>query len=300
MEDTELELKKLGERTFCVDGPFKVGVYILKEADGYSEVCLIDTGVDEESAREIDEALAASQFRVSLILNTHYHADHSGGNRYFIEKYGCKAYSQKINAAMISNYDICPSVVWGGNPVKEVLNNYFYAPPCEAYDISELEMPEGLSIIEIPGHCIEMFAVKTADEVYFLGDGVVSVDTLKGHKLIYVYDIDKQLESLELMKGLKGKVFVPYHGGITEDISKLAEANISVMKENIELILDICTTPKCLDDIISEVFDRYGYKLTMYKYAVEGGVIRAYVTYLYNKGELVAVKEDNYIRWKKA
>ena len=35
--------------------------------------------------------------------------------------------STKINATLMSNYDICPSIVWGAAPIEEILNNYFYA-----------------------------------------------------------------------------------------------------------------------------------------------------------------------------
>lgn len=293
-----MELVRLGKRTYYIDGQLRVGVYVLEEHQNHSDVCLIETGVDAGAARRIDEILMKHSFTVKLIINTHYHADHSGGNAYFVAKYGCRAYSGKTSAALISNYDICPSIVWGGYPVKEVLNNYFLAEPCETRDISELELPEGLSLVWLPGHCIDMFAVRTEDEVYFLGDGVVGEETLAAHRLIYIYDIDDSLESLKRMRTLRGKWFVPYHADPVRKLEDLVDANIEVIKLNIETIKDICQTPHTMDDIISEVFNRYGYRLTMYKYAVEGGVVRTYVSHLYNKGELTIVKEDNYIKWK--
>lgn len=293
-----MELVRLGQKTYYIDGQFRVGIYVLEEHQTHSDVCIIDTGVDSDTARAIDEVLMKNSLKVALIINTHYHADHCGGNAYFTDKYGCKAYSGKTSAALIGNYDICPSIVWGGFPVEEILNNYFLATPCETYDINGLKLPEGLSLVWLPGHCIDMFAVKTDDEVYFLGDGVVGRETLDAHRLIYIYDIDETFRSLEIMRGLKGSWFVPYHTSPVQKLDDLIDANIEVIRLNIETIKDICTTPLTLDEIISQVFNRYGYRLTMYKYAVEGGVIRTYVSHLYNKGELTSIREDNYIKWK--
>ena len=199
------ELIKVGERTYYISGPFHVGVYDLgiKSEAGLQQVCLIDSGVDSTVARVIDKRMMEAGFCVKMIINTHYHADHTGGNDYFKKKYDCPIYSTKMNAALISNYDICPAIVWGAKPIDEIMNNYFYATPTEALDIDDITLPEGLELIELNGHSLSQIGVRTSDDVLFLGDVVISKETIDKHPLTYIYDPEVQLKTLEALKKVK-------------------------------------------------------------------------------------------------
>lgn len=302
------ELEKIGERTYYLTGPFQVGVYVLddevsyKKNDnndwaGYKKVCLIDSGLDKVVAKILDKLLAENKFAVELIINTHYHADHCGGNKYFQDKYGCRIVSSKVNAALISNYDICPSIIWGGPPIKEIINNYFYAESTDADDITEINLPDGFEITDLPGHCISMLCVKTPDDIMFLGDAVVGKKTLEVNHISYIYEIEPYLESLHKLKKKKASLYVPYHAKPVKDIKKLVDINLENVKNNIELIKKICYTPKTLDEIAAAYFSMHDLKLSMYKYAVEGCELRTYVSYLHNIGELVSINDNNYIKW---
>lgn len=294
------ELIKVGERTYYISGPFHVGVYDLgtKNYAGKNEVCLIDTGVDSTVAKVIDKRLVEAGFCVKMIINTHYHADHCGGNNYFLGKYNCPIYSTKVNANLMSSFEICPAIIWGGKPINEILNNYFYALPADAENMEGKELPFGLSFEELNGHSLSQIGVRTSDDVLFLGDAVVSKETIDKHPLTYVYDPEVQLNTLEKLKTLKASLFIPYHAEPVKKIKALCEYNIKGMEDNIALIKDICTEPRHLDEIISMFYNRRGLRLSLYKYAVEGGIVRTYVTYLYNKGELTATNEDNYLKWQ--
>lgn len=294
------ELIKVGENTYYISGPFHVGVYNLGTENhvGEKEVCLIDSGVDSVVARVVDKLLIEAGFYVKYIINTHYHADHSGGNAYFQEKYKCKIYATKLNAALISNFDICPAIIWGATPIKEVLNNYFYALPSDADDIRQLDMPSGMEYIEFPGHCIGMIGVKTPDDIIFLGDAVVSRETIEKHPLSYLYEVGDYLKSLEKLKKVKAALYIPYHAEPEKRIKSLCEANKKNVLDNLELVKEICGEPRSIDEVISIFFNKKGFRLSMYKYAVEGGIIRTYITHLYNEGKLTAENIDNYIKWK--
>lgn len=299
------ELIQVGKSTFYISGPFHVGIYVMHDnhTAGYDDnqrqsVCLIDSGVDRVVAKVIDKLLTEKNFRVELIINTHYHADHSGGNAYFKEKYDCKIVSTKINAALVSNYDICPAIVWGAAPIDEIMNSYFYATPTDTEDIEKVELPAGLEYIELPGHCISMICVRTDDDVLFLGDAVISRETLEQHPLSYIYEIGTYLESLDKLKNIRAGLYIPYHAEPVKNIRRLVKANRQNVLDNIECIKKICVCPRDIDEIISIFFNQKGVRLSLYKYAVEGGVVRTYVSYLHNKGELVAENIDNFIKWR--
>lgn len=294
------ELIQVAENTYYLTGPFHVGVYVFSENNntGKKQVCLIDSGVDKVVARVLDKLLVEKNFEVEYIINTHYHADHSGGNAYFKEKYDCKILSTKINAALMSNYDICPAVVWGAAPINEIMNNYFYAISAEADDIENSELPPGIEYVEIGGHCISHICIKTKDDIIFVGDAVVSKETVEKHPLIYEYEIGAYLESLDKVEKIKASLYIPYHAEPVKNIKRLIKINRQNVYDNMETIKKICLTPRALDEIISAFFNEKGLRLSLYKYAVEGGVVRTYVTYLYNKGELVTENIDNFIKWK--
>ena len=290
-----MELIKAGKNTYYVTGYFHVGVYIL---DDERNVCLIESGLDEKCAMKIDELLEERNLRVRFIINTHYHADHCGGNRYFINKYRCVAYATKLNAALISNFEICPAIVWGAIPVDAVINSYFLAPASEARDLDTLCIPEDFEIIELPGHCIGMIGVKTPDGVLFLGDAVVGEEVLEKSHVPYIFNVDDYLDSLKKLEKIDAEVYIPYHSNPVADIKPLVKANYENVLHNIETIKQICKSPKTMDDIISEYFSLKNEKITAYRYAVNGGVIKSYVSNLHNKGILTDVIIDNYVKWK--
>lgn len=291
--DNEIRLEKLGEKTFYVTGLFKIGVYKVSD----TEICLIESGLDRSYAKSVDTVFEKEGLNVKYIINTHYHADHSGGNAYFQEKYNCQILATRINAELMREYALCPSIIWGGNPVKNILNNYFLAEDSYADDILQNELPEGIEIGMLPGHSYEMIYVKTKDDVVFLGDAVVAKDTLMNHHLSYIYDIEKHLETLDVLEQLKAKYYVAYHDEPFTDIKEHVAFNRKNIYENIELIKEICNEPKTIEEVVREYFNRYGFRLSMYKFAVDGGMIRNYMTYLYNKGELCADNIDNFIKW---
>lgn len=178
------------------------------------------------------------------------------------------------------------------------MNNYFYATSSEAFDIYDNEIPKGLEIIEFPGHCIGMIGVRTSDDILFLGDAVVSKETISTHPLTYIYDLGEYLESLEKLKKTKASLYVPYHAEPVKTIKNLCDINKNCVLDNMEEIKKICCEPRSIDEVISIFFNQKGMKLSMYKYAVEGGIIKTYITHLYNNGELTAENADNYIKWK--
>lgn len=294
------KLIKVGEKTYYISGPFHIGVYELDTISytGKKEVCLIDSGVDKIVAKVVDELLVENGFTVKFIINTHYHADHCGGNNYFKDKYDCKIYSNKFNASLISNFDIAPAVIWGATPIREVLNNYFYATPTPAEDIENFNLPDGFEIVSLPGHCIDMIGVRTPDNVLFLGDAVISKETIENHPLTYIYEIGEHLKTLEKLKGIKASLYVPYHAEPVKKIKPLCDVNIQGIHQNIEDIKRICKEPRSIDEVISIFFNEKGFKLSMYKYAVEGGIVKTYITYLYNEGQMLATNENNFIKWQ--
>lgn len=75
-------------------------VYLLHDTD--TNVVAI---VDPSEPAPVIEALSAKKWHPSLIINTHHHADHIGGNEALIAKYGCKLIGPHAEKHRISGMD---------------------------------------------------------------------------------------------------------------------------------------------------------------------------------------------------
>lgn len=72
------ELIQVGTHTYYMDCPTKVGFYTSDDR----HVVLIDSGSDKDAAKKAKKILDAHNWELSMILNTHSHADHIGGNQF--------------------------------------------------------------------------------------------------------------------------------------------------------------------------------------------------------------------------
>ena len=73
------ELIQAGEKTYYIDCPAKIGIYRVSG----DEVCLIDSGNDKNAGKKALRILEEQGWKLKMILNTHFHADHIGGNESF-------------------------------------------------------------------------------------------------------------------------------------------------------------------------------------------------------------------------
>lgn len=89
------ELVQVGERSYYIQCPAKIGIYRQSETDVY----LVDSGNDKDAGRRVRRILEEQGWRLKGILNTHSNADHVGGNHYLQQQYGCKIFARGIEAA---------------------------------------------------------------------------------------------------------------------------------------------------------------------------------------------------------
>ena len=125
-----------------MESPAKTGLYISEGKDAY----VIDTGIDKDAAKKIERFIKEKEAELKVIINTHSHADHCGGNSYLQEKTGCLIYSSDLEASIIRNPVLEPALLYGGSPYKEIMNKFLMAKPSKAKDISEAKLPEGFAV----------------------------------------------------------------------------------------------------------------------------------------------------------
>lgn len=110
------ELNQVGEKSYYINCPAKIGVYLADDKNVY----LIDSGNDKDAGRKVRKILDEKGWNLLGILNTHSNADHIGGNQYLQQQTGCKVYSSGIEKAFTEYPILEPSFLYGGYPCKTV------------------------------------------------------------------------------------------------------------------------------------------------------------------------------------
>ena len=287
------ELHRVGEHTYYIACPAKIGVY-----DAGDGVYLVDSGNDKDAGRRVKKILDERGWRLKAILNTHSHADHIGGNQFINQRALCPVYAVGVDRAFTEFPVLEPSFLYGGCPPKPLRNKFLLAQESPARDLTEDVLPEGLTMLRLDGHSMAMAAFKTSDGVWFLADSLASEAVLSKYHVSFLYDVRGFLDSLDRVEALQGRLFIPSHAQPVEDIRPLVRVNRDKVMEIIDLLLRLCAAPAMLEEILKGVFDHYGLHLDFNQYVLGGSTIRSYLSYLLDEGRVEAVFEDNRLLWR--
>ena len=289
------ELIKVSESCYYIDCPAKIGVV----KTGENTVCLIDSGSDKDAAKKVKRHLDANGWKLQAIYNTHSNADHIGGNLYLHEQTGCKIYAPGVECAMTRHPILEPAYLYGGFPPKALKNKFLMAQPSPAEYLTPDVLPEGFEIIPLPGHFFDMVGFKTPDGVAYIADCLSSKQTLDKYGVGVIVDVAAYIDTLERIKTMDAKLFIPAHAEPTDDIAPLAQVNIDAVTHTADQILSLCTEPVTFDELIGRLFDSLSLTLSLQQYVLVGSTVKSYLSYLTDRGEIAALCENNRLFWKR-
>ncbi|MGB6228968.1 MAG: MBL fold metallo-hydrolase [Litorimonas sp.] len=196
-------------------GPFTytgTGVFIV---GGTEEVCVIDPGpTTPDHVAAMDRALEGK--RVTHVLVTHHHIDHSPLAAPLAEKHGCKVYG----------YGTQPTPPQGGEIRLEAGDDLSFKPDVEIRDGHVFHGPDWtLEAIHTPGHtsnhlCYALEKTKTL----FSGDHIMGWST----SVVSPPDGDMgdYLASLRRILDLDFNIIRPTHGPAIMDVRPFVQAYI--------------------------------------------------------------------------
>ena len=290
------ELIQVSEQSYYIQSPAKIGLVKLNKQD----VCLIDSGNDKDAGRKVRQLLEANGWRLTAIYNTHSNADHIGGNKYLQGQTGCMIYAPGIDCAFTHHPILEPSFLYGGYPCKELRHKFLMAQESDAQELTKESLPEGFEIIPLPGHFFDMVGFRTPDDVVYLADCLSSRETLDKYQIGFIYDVAAYLNTMEMVKSLRAKMFVPAHAAASEDVTELAQYNIDKVLEIADKITGICREPLCFEVILQKLFADYGLTMNFEQYVLVGSTIRSYLAWLKDNGKLSIDFSNQMLLWETA
>lgn len=292
-----MELVQIKNNTYYIPGYVNIGVVV--EGD---QALIIDSGNDKSAGKKILKALDQSGLRLSAIINTHSHADHIGGNAYLQQQTNCNIFASEMESHIIEQPYLEPFFLYGAHPYKGMRNKFLEAKPSKVTEVLQLgeyviEPFKAVSVVDTKGHFLEQIGVITSDGVVFLGDAIFSEEIINKYGFFYLQNVRAFLETLEKLKTLEADYFVPSHCPLTESIEHLIAINHHKVMENANLIEQIVSQPKGLDDIFKAVGESYGLSINNTQVAIVGGTIKAYLTYLIEEKRVTTDFNGGYLRF---
>lgn len=295
MDITMYELIQISEHDYYIQSPAKIGLVKLND----TEVCLIDSGNDKDAGRKVRKILDEHEWTLKAIYNTHSNADHIGGNKYLQGQTGCKIYAPGIECDFTRHPILEPSLLYGGYPCKDLRHKFLLAQESGAEYLTKETLPEGFELLPLPGHFFDMAGFRTPDDNVYLADCLSSRETLEKYQIGFIYDVAAYLNTLEKVKTLKARLFVPAHAEAAEDITELAQYNIDKVNEIADKIVSLCKEPLGFEVILQRLFTEYGLVMNFEQYVLVGSTVRSYLAWLKDTGRLNAVFEKNLLLWEK-
>ncbi|MEX3622601.1 MBL fold metallo-hydrolase [Viridibacillus arvi] len=191
---------------------------------------LIDTGFgsDVKETEELIKQEGVSPEELHLIVNTHYHSDHVGGNYHFQKNYGVKIAAHKWDADLINSCDpeSC-SAEWLDQPVEP------YRVDTKLSDNDEIHTGSRfLRVLHTPGHTLGHISLyEPEEEMLICGDLFHKNDI--GWLNVFregVSSIQRSLESLDQLSTIRIQHAYSGHGSEIEN----PKASIDAARERFE------------------------------------------------------------------
>lgn len=287
------ELNQVGERSYYINCPAKIGIYKVND----TEVYLIDSGNDKDAGRKVRKILNENGWSLKGIINTHSNADHIGGNKYLQQQTGCKIFADGIEAAFTKYPLLEPSFLYGGYPCKDLRHKFLLASESDVCDITDADFPKELEVIPLRGHFFDMIGIRTPDNVVFLADCISSKSTLEKYQISFIYDIAEYLNTLDKVEAMEAAMFVPAHSDVTNNIKSVVQLNRQKVFDISNNMQSILKTPMCFEELLKRLFDEYGLTMNFEQYVLVGSTVRSYLSWLKDNGKIRAAFTDNLLMW---
>lgn len=190
---------------------------------GAKRPLLVDTGFGSEIAEteKLLREVGLSPERLSLVVNTHYHSDHVGGNHWLQTRYGVPIAAHRWEAAMINSRD------------PESCNARWLDQPIEPYQVNQ-PLSDGdeigcgdvtLQVLHTPGHTLGHISLYLPKEQILIAGDTVHADDVAwvGYFREGAGALERAIETVERLRQLPVRVAFSGHGPANQQFQTTAE-----------------------------------------------------------------------------
>jgi len=248
------------------------------------EIGIIDTGFPSTPQKYIFPYLKKIGFnpeRISLVVNTHCHGDHIGGNLTIQKLTGARIAAHKLEVRWIKSPELQYEELWGRYPqyfpIDEEKKRRFLESVGSGLRI-DVELEEGnviklgdrrFKVIHTPGHSKGSICLYDEDNKLLVSGDSIQGNGTKGQKIAMVTDVSGYLKSMEKLKQLKidslimDHAYKPFLKAILDRIEGKRMIHESIMlihkyQKRIEDILESSTRYMDLREITRDLCKEFG------------------------------------------
>lgn len=213
--------------TWCLNLHVTIPVYFLNDR----EVVLLDTGYAKLDRADLVTLLEEQNLRVRAILGSHSHNDHSGSHAYFQKQQGTEVILHEVEAAIVSDYSMM-TVAYAPGTIEDMRSHFsdllLRADRTFCTEETDIEIDGAVfGLIPLPGHTPGHTGIVTPDQVFYVGDAVLSEAVLETAKLPSTRNWAEDIESKKRMMSAKYPKYILAHTGVYDQITDLIELNIA-------------------------------------------------------------------------
>lgn len=259
---------------------------------------IIDTGADTK-----DLKLVVTDYPPDLVINTHFHFDHTRGNKFFPET---KKIAHPWEAKILSSSNLFLTAAGLHDLGEEYVTNDFYLQKLPISTVDGI-LHDGdildfgkvqFKIIHTPGHTPGHLALYCEKEgILFAGD--IDLTTFGPWYGNLASNIEDFKASIEKLRDLKPNSVLTGHGEpIREKITEAFDRFLNVFEERDQLVLDLLKEPKTMEEIIDAkpIYRRHPEPLSIYR-LYEGLLIGKHLQRLLEKGLLLKEGDSYWNPW---
>lgn len=296
-----MEIRHIRGRTWIFQNAVTIPFYRLNEW----EVVLLDSGFSTKDQRPLDNFLKDNHLRVAAILGSHAHQDHAGNLAYFQQRHGAKIILPEIEAALLSSPHMI-RMLYPTATLAEARDTFAHLLIRSDRTFSPQERSvsfggETFGLLPLPGHTPGHTGIVTPDDILYVGDTIVSQETLDHIRIPSVFCWEEDLASKELLLTASHSGFLLAHSGYYDDITVLTEKNLCYQREFAAGILALLHTPMPLCQFEKVVWQNRNINCrTMLGIAKFRRNLRCAVEYLVSCGAVSVTFQDGVTLYRQA
>ena len=301
MQQKNLELVHVRGNTWVIKSWSMIPLYKIDE----KRCILLDSGLLEQQA-EIHAVLQKHRLTCVGILGSHAHMDHAGNHRFFQKTYGATVAMPLGEVGILASQLGMGLSIYNLSPGQISRESHLRGIECVADVI--IQPKDGqvtlhgvtFDVIHTPGHSVDHIAIRTPDQVAYLGDAIMTGPTLFRAKFPYAFSMASYFESLRALASIEAKMYIASHFGVYPEIASLVETELAFLQNRMLELLALVQGDITVEDLAFRICQEYGIRPKIPSdMAYFERAARTYLHYLNDLGLLEAVLLEDRLRYRR-